>query len=54
MQIVVDEIKISERLCWDPTINGVRREHGKEHSLASLSQFQSDKLLDYLKMKLCT
>lgn len=59
VQIAVNEIKILERLRWDPTINiilGVCREHGEECSLAFLSQFQADTLLGCLKkrMKLCT
>ena len=55
MQISVDELKISERLRWDPISNnilGVCREHGhRECSLVFQSQSQADALLECLKDK---
>lgn len=55
MQITVDELKISERLRWDPISNnilGVCREHGhRECSLVFQSHSQADALLDCLKEK---
>jgi hypothetical protein len=54
MQISIDELKISERLRWDPRSNmilGVCREHGKTTALEYRSQFQADTLLKCLKLK---
>ncbi|KAF8165814.1 hypothetical protein B0H34DRAFT_787178 [Crassisporium funariophilum] len=53
-QMPVDELKISERLRWDPRTNmilGVCREHGKQTALEYRSQFQADTLLKCLKNK---
>ncbi len=50
----VDELKISERLRWDPRTNmilGVCREHGGKCALEYRSQFQADTLLERLKDK---
>ena len=50
----VDEIKIQERLRWEPKSNvilGVCREHGSYCALEFRSVYQADRLLDCLKSK---
>jgi len=52
MVIQVDEIKLQERLRWDPRSNmilGVCREHGSQCSLEFRSETQADLILDRLK-----
>jgi hypothetical protein len=54
VQMPIDELKISERLRWDPRTNmilGVCREHGMQAALEYRSQFQADTLLKCLKNK---
>ncbi|KJA25111.1 hypothetical protein HYPSUDRAFT_135245 [Hypholoma sublateritium FD-334 SS-4] len=52
MTLQIDEIKIQERLRWDPKSNqilGVCREHGGQCSLEFRSMHQADDLLDCLQ-----
>ena len=52
MTLQIDEIKIQERLHWDPKSNqilGVCREHGGQCSLEFRSMNQADELLDCLQ-----
>lgn len=52
MTLQIDEIKIQERLRWDPKSNqilGVCREHGSQCSLEFRSMHQADDLLDCLQ-----
>ena len=56
LSIQIDEIKIQERLRWDPSsdhILGVCREHGRNYSgfLEFRSIYQADNLLNLLKIK---
>jgi hypothetical protein len=54
MVIQVDEIKLQERLRWDPCSNmilGVCREHGGQCSLEFHAEMQADIILDWLKKK---
>ncbi|KAG6907021.1 hypothetical protein DXG01_010890 [Tephrocybe rancida] len=55
MVMQVDEIKIQERLRWDPCSNmilGVCREHGHQCALEFRTIFQADTLLECLKSDL--
>ncbi|KAF4615995.1 hypothetical protein D9613_011212 [Agrocybe pediades] len=54
MSMQVDEIKVQERLRWEPRTNsilGVCREHGGQCSLDFRSMHQADTLLDCLRSK---
>lgn len=51
MSIQLDELKVQERLRWDPKTNyilGVCREHGKSHSLEFRSMVQANTIAEAL------
>ncbi|KAF7970371.1 hypothetical protein HWV62_24292 [Athelia sp. TMB] len=51
MSMAIDEIKLQERLRWDPRSNhilGVCREHGKKCTLEFVSMAEADLLLEHL------
>ena len=54
MSIQLDELKVQERLRWDPRTNyilGVCREHGKLCALEFRSMVQADAIADALREK---